>query len=98
VREHFSRHHTCPIERIVVSPRPDLPPHVISPGPPPDPPAAVRDDPERLRLWMARFAEENAQYDRQNTSFETRGCGEHVLEACSLVHGGARCDERAVPE
>jgi hypothetical protein len=76
-RESFAVQTNCPPERVVVTPRPDVP---IPPpmAPPPD----VAADPGRLAYWRKLNAVDlsaaaNAQV------FEFTGCSQHRVSACT---------------
>jgi hypothetical protein len=86
-REEFARAYSCPEDRVVIKPRPDvrwstvLFPQLGKSAPPPE----VAADPERLAKWKkdqsdadARTAESFDSYD----VFEGSGCDHDVLLGC----------------
>jgi hypothetical protein len=80
----FSQENSCPVARVVVTPRPDLPVHVVANHdengavrrPPPD----VARDPERLKMWEAK--QDWAAIDAMGPPYQVDGCGKSLLYVC----------------
>jgi hypothetical protein len=76
-RDTFASSHTCPSDRVSVTPRPDLWRFsFVSPKP------DVAADPERLRVWQER--QKKAAADALPcVVFEMDGCGQSQLLCCT---------------
>jgi hypothetical protein len=80
----FSQQKTCPLERVKVRPRPDVPPHTLLEAPAsqqPIPPE-VAADPERLAMWNKTHQSTDANIDQVATTYEVDGCGDTAMYVC----------------
>jgi len=80
-REAFAAQFTCPENRIEVRPRPDV--KLSDTLPTSEPPAAVKADPDRLKMWRDKQTQGRRGVDESCEMFEARGCGEQTLLCCS---------------
>jgi hypothetical protein len=80
-REAFAAEFTCPVNRIEVRPRPDV--KLSDTIPMIEPPAEVKADPERLKMWRDKQTQGKRKGDESCEMFEARGCGEQTLLCCS---------------
>jgi hypothetical protein len=69
----FATRLSCPPNRVVVMPRPDIPPHALLS--PVSPPPEVALDPERLRYFSEVATQRAEKEDRYASVFEVSGCG-----------------------
>lgn len=80
-KESFSNTHTCPLERIQVMARPDLKRSMLRQKP--EPPADIKADPGRLKMWQDKQAESEAKSDGYCEIWEAKGCDKHQALCCS---------------
>jgi hypothetical protein len=107
-RDTFAASHTCPPDRVSVTPRPNLNRgSFMSPRPAPTPPPEVAGDPERLRFWQEQQQKAEAAGAADVLPcdvFELTGCGHRQFLCCTHhfhdEHGGTpsnptqtRCDD-----
>lgn len=85
-RETLSNAHSCPAERITVTPRPDLHAFDLMVGAPPSPPADIAADPGRLAEWQRRQRESQDHYNREKV-YQAQGCDQVEYYACSFGTG-----------
>jgi len=78
----FAGEHTCPLGRLTIRARPDLPPHVVLPPRVDPPPAEIAADPERLQMWNQQQAASHPDLDRFASTFEVSGCRTTELFVC----------------
>jgi hypothetical protein len=84
-REAFARAHSCPEERVHVTPRPDIKWSTVEGLSREIPPDEVKKDPARLAKWRRDQEEQYAPLrellDKHNV-FEARGCDHDDLVGC----------------
>ncbi len=81
-RENFSKTFTCPEERIEVRPRPDISPVDIRYPTRPQPPAEIKADPGRLKIWQAEQDQRLASAGAHCEVWEGKGCDHQTLFCC----------------
>ena len=78
----FSRHYSCPEERLIVKTVPVAPEKLLAVG---EPPADIAADAGRLALWRANRIEDMKDYWRLS-AVDITGCGTRKTYLCWDVH------------
>ncbi|MBS2020425.1 MAG: hypothetical protein JST00_46640 [Deltaproteobacteria bacterium] len=79
-KESFGKSNTCPDDRVQVLERPDLKLSMLRSKP--EPPADIKSDPDRLKMWRDKQAESDARGDKSCEIWEAKGCGKHEMLCC----------------
>jgi hypothetical protein len=79
-REAFAKNITCPEDRVEVRSRPEVKPSMLVTMP--EPPAAVKADPARLKMWQDEQHKSATSSDDTCEMFEARGCAQQTLLCC----------------
>lgn len=79
-RESFSTGNTCPADRVEVRARGDVKYSATLPRR--EPPADIKADPGRLKMWEEQEAKSTRAQDDACEMYEARGCGKQSLLCC----------------
>lgn len=78
----FANAFMCPRDRVVVTARPDIPPHAVMGSA--TPPAEIAADPQRLAMWR----QQQVQKDAGRGVYDVQGCGHEARYVCGMFDVG----------